>query len=141
MKARCDSSTDENNSELGKRSALEDFHDFFFSEPKEAEFPGYDCAYLFSVNYQNVDRLVARFGHALATPEPEIDQERKLIWSAVKNSYNKIDERTPFSGKFVSARRPEAPPKKKQTPKKKHHMNLRDKYPVEGNRDFRDYHN
>jgi hypothetical protein len=141
MKARCDSSTDENNSELGKRSSLEDFHDFFFGEPKELDFPGYDCAYLFSVNYQNVDRLVARFGHSLAAPEVELDQERKLICSAMKSGYNKTGLGTPCSGRIASARRPDAAPKKKQTPKKKHHMNLRDKYPVEGNRDFRDYHN
>lgn len=141
MKARCDSSTDENNSELGKRSALEDFQDFFFSEPKDLEFPGYDCAYLFSVNYQNLDKLVARYGHSLAVPEAEIDQERKIIWSSVKNCYNKIDETVPFSGKFAASRRPEVAPKKKQTPKKKHHMNLREKNPVETNRDFRDYHN
>ena len=141
MKARCDSSTDENNSELGKRSALEDFQDFFFGEPREQDFPGYDCAYLFSVNYQNVDRLVARFGHSLAALEPEIELERKFILASLASSHNKTDGPAPFSAKFPAAKRPEPAPKKKQTPKKKHHMNLRDKFSVESFRDSRDYHN
>lgn len=141
MKARCDSSTDENNSELGKRSSLEDFHDFFFGEPRDLDFPGYDCAYLFSVNYQHVDRLVARFGHSLAALDAEIDQERKYICAALRPGCNKTPDEGPFSAKFAAARRADAAPKKKQTPKKKHHMNLRDKCSAEGGRDSRDYHN
>lgn len=120
----CDSSTDEN-SELGRRSEPEDFFECFLADPKPTLFPGHDCAYLYSVNYQNIDKLITRFGHLLPLSEADWDEERRIIWQKVKVHYSKVDESVPFSGRYTAVSKQSLLQQGNKTPKKKHNMKMR----------------
>ena len=92
MKIRIDPSTDvtEENSELGKRPA-EELLEAIGPDVRLWDAPGHDCAYLHSASYQNIDKLVAKFGKLLAISDAEFEAERKIIWLSVKNTCGKDD--------------------------------------------------
>lgn len=79
MKVPCDSSTEES-CELGKRSLEELLNSILPESTVRREPPGHDCVYLYSTNYQSIDKLVSKFGISLTLSPAEMEEERKLLW-------------------------------------------------------------
>lgn len=79
MKVRCDSST-EDSYELGKRPVAPSFLSILPDRAAKAPLPGHDCVYLYSSNYQTIDKLLDKCGSSIALSPDEVDQEARILW-------------------------------------------------------------
>lgn len=86
MKVPCDSSTEES-CELGKRSFDELLNLILPESTVRREPPGHDCVYLYSTNYQSIDKLVNKYGLSLALTPSELEEERKMLWQELEPPY------------------------------------------------------
>ena len=105
-----------------------DFLDIMISPPAAVVIPGKNSEYLYSSNYQPIEKLVSKYGQNLGLSEAEYKDERKLIWHNLKSKCDKVDETVPFSGFFTQNSKAGVDHKRKLVHKKKRHqMRLRTK--------------
>jgi hypothetical protein len=128
MKIRNDVSTDvtEESSELGKRPA-EELFDAIGPVSRLWEAPGHDCAYLHSASYQNIDKLVSKFGRLLTVTDSDFEAERKIIWLSVKNTCGKETPALSLLLRTGSRSETREISRVKVSTRKQHLMRLRDK--------------
>lgn len=111
-----------------KEKLRREYQDVMISPQTAINLPGKNSVYVYSSNYQTIEKLISKYGKGLNLTESEYDDERKSIWHNLKSKVDKVDETVPFSGLFtLNGKGQFGRGKRFLNKKKKHQMRLRRK--------------
>lgn len=82
-----------------------DMFAILFPEKRQVYLPGKESVYLYSANYQLVDKLISKTGNSLDISLAEFEDDREKLWSTLKDNGAIVGTNVAFCGKFASKKK------------------------------------